>query len=416
MKNAPHKLGLWLVGAAGNVAVTVAVGLAALRRKLTEPIGLATAAEPLSKLPLVKFDNIVLGGHEISRRRVVDVAEAMRETSGVFSEALLKAVRTELTQYEKRIRTGRVVESGDAIAKLATRAGSKRKTSARTTIDALRTDLREFAKQNKLARVVVVHVASTEPPFKTDRRHSNWATLEPLLTRGTSPLPASSLYAIAAIEEGMPFVCFTPSLGCEAPAIRELAEMRGVPIMGSDGKTGETMLKTVLAPMFRDRQFRIQSWVGHNILGNGDGAILDAAANKSSKLQKKDSVVGSIVGYKPETRTSIEYVRSLDDWKTAWDHVHFTGFLNQKMILQFVWQGCDSILAAPLIIDLARLADYHAASGRSGVMKHLACFFKSPMDVAEHDFSRQVAMLHAYAEQAIGTGDGRGRRRDQEQR
>ncbi len=397
MKPATHKLGLWLVGAAGNVATTVAVGLAALKRKLAQPVGLATADAPLNKLSLVKLENIVLGGHEISRRRVTDAAESMRVGSGLFSESLLKAVRPDLLQYEKRIRTGRVIQSGSAITKLASRPGAKRSASARAIITQLRADLREFAKRNKLARVIVVHVASTEPPFKLDRRHRDWKSLESALARGVSPLPASSLYAIAAIEEGMPFVSFTPSLGCDVPAIRELADARGVPIMGSDGKTGETMLKTVLAPMFRDRRLRIDSWIGHNVLGNGDGAILETTANKSSKLLKKDSVVASIVGYKPETRTSIEFVRSLDDWKTAWDHVHFTGFLNQKMILQFIWQGSDSILAAPLVIDLARLADYHAARGRSGVMMHLACFFKSPMDVADHDFSRQVALLHEYA-------------------
>lgn len=391
-----RKIGLWLIGAAGNVATTVAVGLAALRRGLAPSLGLMTESAPINRLRLVSPDDIVLGGHEISRRTASQTAEQLADESRIFSQHLLHAVKADLAQYDRDIRTGRVVCCGTAIERLATRAGAKSSASARAIIDRLRADLRDFSKRKHLHRVIVVHLASTEPPFKTRREHQTWASLNTALSRRASPLPASSLYAIAAIEEGMPFISFTPSLGCGVAGIRQLAEQNGVPIMGSDGKTGETLMKTVLAPMFRDRHLRIESWVGHNVLGNGDGAILDSEPNKSSKLEKKDSVVASIVGYKPQTRTTIEYVRSLNDWKTAWDHVHFSGFLGVKMILQFVWQGCDSILAAPLVIDLARLADYHAARGRSGVMTHLACFFKSPMDVADHDFSRQIALLHDY--------------------
>ena len=257
---------------------------------------------------------------------------------------------------------------------------------------------RAFQRRNKLDRVVVVNVASTEPRFAPKKSHGAWTSLSRALTQKSSPLPASSLYAIAAIEAGMPYVNFTPSLGAGVPAIRELAESARVPIMGADGKTGETLLKTVLAPMFRDRHLPIDSWVGHNVLGNGDGLVLDSAANKSSKLDTKNGVIHSITGYRPQVRTTIEYVESLGDWKTAWDHVHFRGFLDTRMTLQFVWQGCDSILAAPLVLDLARLADYHAAMNRGGVMKHLACFFKAPMDVREHEFAAQVKMLNDYAE------------------
>lgn len=391
-----RKIGLWLVGASGNVATTVTVGLAAMRRQLAPNLGLASERDPVRRLDLIPLDRIILGGHEVSRRTARQTAQELAAASGLFSDELLRAVDHDITAYDKEIRSGRVVRSGGAITRLATRPGAKRAATGRAIIDQFRRDLRSFAQRHRLNRVVVVHVASTEPLFKLGRDHRSWNGLRSALLRRTCPLPASSLYAIAAIEESMPFVSFTPSLGCDVPAIRELAADRGVPIMGSDGKTGETLLKTVLAPMFRDRHFEIASWVGHNVLGNGDGAVLDSAANKASKLEKKDSVVASIVGNSPQTRTTIEYVQSLHDWKTAWDHVHFRGFLGVKMIMQFVWQGCDSILAAPLVIDLARLADYHASRGRGGVMTHLACYFKSPMDVGEHDFSRQVAMLHDY--------------------
>ena len=170
---------------------------------------------------------------------------------------------------------------------------------------------------------------------------------------------------------------------------------------GKDGKTGETLLKTVLAPMFAARNLRILSWVGHNIFGNRDGLVLDDPANKESKIRTKDQLIQQIVGYQPKTHVSIEYIESLDDWKTAWDHIHFKGFLGTKMILQFIWQGCDSILAAPLVLDLARLGLLSQRRGEVGILGHLACFFKSPMGVEDHDFFKQFAMLEEYVRGAL---------------
>jgi len=392
------QLGLWLIGATGNVATTIAVGLSALRRNHHAPLGMLTEQAPLSQLPLRPLSAITIGGHEISSRTLKQSAEALHRTSRIFDTDLLRAVAGDLRVIQKNIRTGRTLGCGPSITGLATRRDANRKTTARAVIDAVRGDLRAFQRRNQLDRVIVVNVASTEPRFTPKKSHGAWTSLSRALTQKTSPLPASSLYAIAAIEAGMPYVNFTPSLGAGVPAIRELAESARVPIMGADGKTGETLLKTVLAPMFRDRHLPIDSWVGHNVLGNGDGLVLDSAANKSSKLDTKNGVIHSITGYRPQVRTTIEYVESLGDWKTAWDHVHFRGFLDTRMTLQFVWQGCDSILAAPLVLDLARLADYHAARNRGGVMKHLACFFKAPMDVREHEFAAQVKMLNDYAE------------------
>lgn len=391
------KLGLWLIGATGNVATTIAVGLAALRRNLYAPLGMLTERPPLSDLPLRPLTDITLGGHEISKRTLAQTADALRRDSRIFDKELLKAVAPDLRSTQKNIRTGCTLGCGPTITHLATRDKAKAKTTARAFIDQARSDLRAFKRRNKLDRVVVVNVASTEPRYRAQKSHATWTALAKALTQKTSPLPASSLYAVAAVEEQMPYVNFTPSLGANVAAIRELAASTNVPIMGSDGKTGETLLKTVLAPMFRDRNLPIDSWVGHNVLGNGDGLVLDSVANKSSKLDTKNGVIHSITGYKPQVRTTIEYVQSLNDWKTAWDHIHFRGFLDTRMTLQFVWQGCDSILAAPLVLDLARLADYHAAMNRNGVMTHLACYFKSPMDVNEHEFGAQMRMLIDYA-------------------
>jgi myo-inositol-1-phosphate synthase len=215
-------------------------------------------------------------------------------------------------------------------------------------------------------------------------------------------LPASSLYAYAALDLGFAYVNFTPSLGAGVPALLELAAKRQTCVCGKDGKTGETMLKSVLAPMFANRNLHVMSWVGHNIFGNRDGIVLNDPANKASKVKSKDQLLGQILGYKPQTLVTIEYVESLDDWKTAWDHIHFRGFLGTKMVMQFLWQGCDSLLAAPFVLDLARLSLLAQRRRETGVLKHLSAFFKSPMGVDEHHFFRQFGWLEEYAENARG--------------
>jgi myo-inositol-1-phosphate synthase len=170
--------------------------------------------------------------------------------------------------------------------------------------------------------------------------------------------------------------------------------------MGHDGKTGETLLKSVLAPMFAHRNLHVMSWVGHNIFGNMDGLVLNDPANKKTKVTSKDRLLAEILGYPAQTHVSIEYIKSLGDWKTAWDHIHFRGFLGTPMILQFIWQGCDSLLAAPLVIDLVRFADRAQRRGDRGLLTFLASFFKSPLGTREHDFARQFQLLEAWAAEA----------------
>jgi myo-inositol-1-phosphate synthase len=213
----------------------------------------------------------------------------------------------------------------------------------------------------------------------------------------TSPLPASSLYAIAALDLGMAYINFTPSLGATLPAIGELAEARVTCHAGQDGKTGETLLKSVLAPMFAARNLEVLSWVGHNIFGNMDGLVLEDPASKAAKIQGKDRLLGQILGYEPHSLVSIEYIPTLGDRKTAWDHVQFRGFLDTPMTLQFTWQGCDSLLAAPLVWDLVRLVERSGRNGETGVLTHLGSFFKQPLGLAEQAFSRQFSLLEQWA-------------------
>jgi myo-inositol-1-phosphate synthase len=392
-----RRVGLWLVGAFGGVGTTAALGLAALARGLADTTSLVTALPLFEPLGLDPFDRFVVGGHEVRRGGFRQTVRELQQRSGIFEPALADACAPQLEEWEADVRPGTLLNSGPAIARLADLPDAPRADTARAALGQIQSDLRAFRERHRLDQVVVVNVSSTEPPFPPAEAHASLAALTAALDRRPPVLPASSLYAWAALDLGLPFVNFTPSLGSSVPALGELALARGVPHAGKDGKTGETLLKSALAPVFALRNWEILSWVGHNIFGNRDGQVLDDPSNKESKLRTKDALVSQIVGYRPQTHVSIEYIRSLDDWKTAWDHVHFRGFLGTKMTLQFIWQGCDSVLAGPLVLDLARLALFAQRRGEAGVLRHLACFFKDPMGVDVHDFFKQFALLEAYA-------------------
>jgi myo-inositol-1-phosphate synthase len=397
-----RRVGLWLVGALGGVGSTVALGLAALRRGLTDATGLVTGLPLFTGLDLDGLDQFVLGGHDVRRGGWAESVATLAHRIGAFDPAVVEVCMPDLVTWGENVRPGTVINSGETIAALADRPDLATAPTLRGVVDRLQADLREFRDRHRLEGVVVVNVASTEPPVLPRPEYADVGALRSALAGAdASLLPVSSLYSYAAIDLGLPYVNFTPSTGAALPGLERLAELRGVPVAGRDGKTGETLVKTVLAPMFARRNLKLLSWVGHNILGNLDGRVLSDPRNKESKVRSKDQVIGEIVGYPLQTHTSIEFIESLDDWKTAWDYVHFQGFLGVRMSLQFTWQGSDSALAAPLILDLARLVLLAWRRGESGVLKHLACFFKSPMGVNEHDFFRQFALLEEYA-RAVG--------------
>ena len=392
---AKRKVGVWLIGAWGGVATTVVVGLSALRKGLTDTTGLVSALPPFLGLDLVGFDELIIGGHEIRETTYSAEAKVLLEKSHVFSATALSAIAPQLAKFDKNIRPGTLVNVGPMIDSLAGPAAAKtRKESAGQAVTRLARDISEFKTREKLDRVIVVNVSSTEPPPPDEIRNWNWADVQrSLQAKGASPLPASTLYAIAAMQSGCPFVNYTPSIGSDLPGLYEYALQQHVVHVGRDGKTGETLMKAVLAPMFAARNLKVMSWVGHNIFGNLDGKVLEDPVNKANKVKSKDHLLTEILGYKPQSLVSIEYIESLGDWKTAWDHIHFQGFLGTPMVLQFIWQGCDSLLAAPLVIDLIRLTEREARRGSAGVMSHLASFFKSPMGCDEPAFAYQFQQL-----------------------
>ncbi|MEX0700533.1 MAG: inositol-3-phosphate synthase [Planctomycetales bacterium] len=395
------RVGIWLIGAWGGVATTTAVGLAALQRGLTDETGLVSALPRYRELDLAPWDRFVVGGHEIRETTYAAEAARLHEQSRVFDPRVLEATADVLAEWDESVRPGTLRGVGPTIESLAGGAARDRIWESPTeAINRTAAHIEEFRDRHALEYVVVVNVASTEPPLADAEVPETWDELRGTLDDSTRPaLPASALYAIAAFDAGCGYVNFTPSVGSSLPAIRELAQLKGMLHAGQDGKTGETLLKSVLAPMFADRHLDVMSWVGHNIFGNLDGKVLDDPVNKASKVRSKDTLLGDILGYKPQSLVSIEYIESLGDWKTAWDHIHFRGFLGTPMTLQFTWQGCDSLLAAPLVLDLVRLTERERRRGASGVMEHLAAFFKSPMGTASRRFDEQCFELARWADE-----------------
>lgn len=399
-----RRIGLWLIGAFGGVGTTVALGLAALRNRVTSSTGLVTELPQFRGLDLDDPAQIIVGGHDIRQVSFAETVREFQERSNIFAPDLVEPCLPDLEQWSENVRPGTVLNTGETIARLADMPEVQVAETPRGVIERIKADLQGFRHTENLDQLVVINVASTEPPFPINELHQNYARLETALglKKETAILPASSLYALAALDLGLPYINFTPSLGASFPAAQDIARERRTVLAGQDGKTGETLLKTVLAPMFAHRNLRVLSWVGHNIFGNRDGLVLNDPRNKESKVKTKDQVVSQILGYKPQTHVSIEYIESLDDWKTAWDYIHFEGFLGVKMSLQFTWQGCDSLLAGPLVLDLARLTLLAHRRGEVGILRHLACFFKNPLGVEDHDFFHQFAMLEDYARQAQG--------------
>ncbi|GIJ78413.1 myo-inositol-1-phosphate synthase [Micromonospora phaseoli] len=372
------RTGVWLVGVRGSVATTSIVGALALRAGLTGPTGCVTELPGVRGPALPALADLVFGGHDVIATPIAKRAEALA-AAGVLPARLVAALPEELAAVERELRP-------------APTAGSQADRAA-----AMLRDLAGFRERHELERVVVVNVAATEPAPRPHDGHADPDALRAALTGPDEVLPPSSLYAYAAVTAGCPYVDFTPSTGLRLPALTTLADTHGVPYAGHDGKTGETLLKSVLAPMFAMRHLDVRSWSGLNLLGGGDGATLTDAGANAAKVRSKQRVLGETLGYLPQGDTRIEYVEELGDFKTAWDLITFAGFLGTGMRLEFTWHGCDSALAAPLVLDLARLTGAAHAAGLSGPLTDLAFFFKDPLGTATHSLADQWTRLCAFA-------------------
>ncbi len=395
--------GVWLIGARGGVATTLIAGTLAIRRGLSGTFGLISEVEPLRSLALTPFENLVFGGHDIRRQSLRESAEQIYRENGTLRHEIVSAVGAELDQVDAQIRPGVLHASGAAIEALSGVDSSLITKDAAAAVERLTSDLESFRAANALGELVVVNLASTEPPIVPRPEHATAEGVDRLLAEeGGRALIASTLYTLAAARARAAYINFTPSAGALLPGVAACLDRARVPYIGSDGKTGETLVKSALAPMFKYRNLRVLTWQGYNLLGDRDGEVLASDENKRAKVESKDNLLHQYLGYPLHSRVEIDYVPSLHDLKTAWDFIHFQGFLDVKMSMQFTWQGCDSILAAPLVLDLVRMAALALRRGEQGPMGHLSIFFKSPLAARSHDLHVQYHALLEYVERVRG--------------
>jgi len=379
------RTGIWLIGARGSVATTAAAGLAAITAGLANATGCVTEQEPFGGVELPDFADFVVGGHDISDVCMAKRAEALVE-SGMLSLHLFEPVRPQLVEADQRVQPGY--------------QPSQKSESQAEAVRRLARDISDFKHANSLERVIVIDVASTEPPVEMIPEFTDAdLLLAALEDPARSLLPPSSVSAYAAVLAGSPYACFTPSTALNVPALRELAARHHVPTAGQDGKTGQTWLRSVLAPAFAARGLRVLSWAGTNLLGGGDGATLADPRAVSGKLQSKNRGLQELTGG-AVTPLHIDNVQDLGETKVAWDHINVEGFLGSRLTLQTTWSAYDSMLAAPMVLDLARLMALAHAAGEEGHVGALGFFFKDPWGSEEHSFADQTRNLVEWAQTA----------------
>jgi myo-inositol-1-phosphate synthase len=380
---AKRKLGIAVVGLGGAVGTTMAAGIELLKQGAVGTEGL-----PLANLKvegLADYTDIVFAGWDLFAEHLAKAAEE----HDVLSHKQFVAVDEAL----RKIKPWPAVENPSFLSNID---GENRltKTSHRETIEKLRADLREFI--THCDSVVVINLASTEKlAVEGNEVFNSLAGFEQALDEDSPDISPAMLYAYAAMTKGIPYGNFTPSLAAEIPALLELAELRKVPIAGKDGKTGQTFIKTVLAPALKSRALKIAGWYSTNILGNRDGLALSNEDSLASKVKTKSSVLEDILGYEVEDHiVDIRYYRPRGDNKEAWDNIDITGFLGQPMQIKVNFLCKDSILAAPLAIEIARCLDLAKQRGESGIQEQLSVFFKLPMSKSK----RPVQAFHEQQE------------------
>ncbi|GAA2390640.1 inositol-3-phosphate synthase [Streptomyces glaucosporus] len=380
------RLGVAVVGLGGAVATTAVAGVELLRLGACGQDGLPLAA----RTDLVPYEALVFGGWDVSPDDLAKAAHLHQ----VLEPAQIEAVAPRL----QRLRPWPAVADPDYCRRV-TGANVVPSGGLREQTDRLREDLRRFRAERELDEVVVVNLASTErQPDPASPSLASPEAFEAALDGGSEAITPAMLYAYAALREGMAYVNFTPSVGADVPALTLLAERQGVPIAGKDGKTGQTMVKTVLAPALRSRALRVEGWYSTNLLGNRDGRALEDPGSLASKTAAKESVLDAVLGYPVEDHVvRIEYYRPRGDQKEAWDNIDLVGFLGRRMQMKIDFLCRDSVLAAPLVLELVRLLAEARRRGERGVQEQFGFFFKAPMTaggrVPEHALHRQERAL-----------------------
>jgi myo-inositol-1-phosphate synthase len=406
---AKGKLGVLLVGL-GAVSTTFIAGVEAIKEGLAEPIGSLTqmGAIRLGKrtdnrvpkikqlVPLANLSDLVFGAWDIFPDSAYDAAMH----AGVLEKDLL----TKLKKPLQKIKPMKAVFDQTYVKRLSgtnVKSGKNKLDLANQLID----DIAEFKRRNKCDRLVMIWAASTEIFMKQHAVHRNLDTFEKAMRENHKAIPPSMVYAYAALKSGIPFANGAPNLTVDIPALMDLANKKGVAVCGKDFKTGQTLMKTILAPGLKSRMLGLHGWYSTNILGNRDGEVLDDPDSFKTKEESKLSVLEYILQpdvypklYKDFSHVvRINYYPPRGDNKEGWDNIDIFGWLGYKMQIKIDFLCRDSILAAPIVLDLALFLDLAQRTGMRGVQEWLSFYFKSPMTAPslypEHDIFIQLMKL-----------------------
>jgi len=403
------KLGVLLVGL-GAVSTTFIAGVLAIRKGLAKPIGSLTqmGTVRLGKrtdnrspkisdvVPLARLDDLVFGGWDIFN----DDCYAAARTAGVIEPSLLDQVRPEL----EKIRPWPAVFDQRYVKRLDgpnVKKGKNKKDLAEQVV----ADIRKFKADNNLDRMVMIWCGSTEVYMTESPAHASIDSFERALEANDPSIPSSMVYAYAAIREGIPYTNAAPNLTADIPALVALAAKTKTPLAGKDLKTGQTLIKTIIAPGLKARLLGVAGWYSTNILGNRDGEVLDDPESFKTKEESKKSVLDYILQPKlyPDLYgklchiVRINYYPPRGDNKEGWDNIDLFGWLGYPMQLKINFLCRDSILAAPIVLDVALFMDLAKRAGMSGVQEWLSFYFKSPVHAPElypeHDLFIQLMKL-----------------------
>jgi myo-inositol-1-phosphate synthase len=394
----------------GAVSTTTIAGVLAVRRGLASPIGSLTqmgtvrlgkrteARSPLIKdfVPLASLDDVVFGGWDIFEDNSYEAAK----TAGVLEPGLLEQIRPELEAIKPMpaVFDRRYVKRLDG-------PNVKKGKNKRDLAEQLREDMRKFKQDNGCDRLVMVWCGSTEVFLTESAAHASLAAFEKALEASDENIPSSMIYTYAALKDGIPYANAAPNLSADVPALMELASQNGSPITGKDLKTGQTLIKTIIAPGLKARLLGVEGWYSTNILGNRDGEVLDDPESFKTKEESKKSVLDYILqpNLYPELYKDlchvvrINYYPPRGDNKEGWDNIDIFGWLNYKMQLKINFLCRDSILAAPIVLDVALFLDLAKRAGMTGIQEWLSFYFKSPMHAEglypEHDLFIQLMKL-----------------------
>jgi myo-inositol-1-phosphate synthase len=407
---AAGRLGILTVGL-GAVASTVVAGVELIRRGLAEPVGSLTQMGAIrlggrgeERVPLVRdfvplagIDQLVFGAWD----PVADTAYEAAVKCGVLDRlAHIEPIAAELKELEPMT----AVFDRNHVRRLDG-PNVKSGASKRELAEAVRKDIRDFKAAHGCDRLVVIWCASTEIFLEPGPAHQDLDALEASIDADDKSIPPSMLYAYAALKEGVPFINGAPNLTVDVPGMVELAHMAGVPIAGKDFKSGQTLVKTVLAPMLKARMLGLRGWYSTNILGNRDGEVLEDPDSFRTKEESKLGVLEHILqpGRYPQLygdvhhEVRINYYPPRGDSKEGWDNIDIVGWLGYPMQIKVDFLCRDSILAAPLVLDLVLFTDLAQRAGLKGVQEWLSFYFKSPQQALgghpEHDLFIQQAKL-----------------------